>query len=286
MSKARAFVRAAISATLALMASSAVAGPPGRVVSMNLCTDQLAMLVAAPGQLHAVSRLARDPESSVMADQAQAYAVTHGLAEEIFLMQPDLVIAGTFTTPATVGMLRRLGFRVETFPPAASFDDIRANIRRMGAALGRQARAAALIKAFDKELAVAGPPHGATRGAPRAALYYQNSYTSGAGTLANEIVTASGLENVAAELGLEGMTRLPLEVLVMSHPELIISGRRFDPPALAGHGLEHPALRALDKARRAVVADKHWVCGAPFSAEAVRMLAKVRARLTPEQVAR
>ena len=120
MSKTRIFARAAIGAALAMVASWAVAGPPGRVVSMNLCTDQLAMLVAGPGQLHAVSQLARDPESSVMADEAQAYAVTHGLAEEVFLMQPDLVIAGSYTTPATVAMLRRLGFPVEIFPPASS----------------------------------------------------------------------------------------------------------------------------------------------------------------------
>jgi iron complex transport system substrate-binding protein len=35
---------------LALFAAPAAAAP-ARVVSMNLCTDQLAMLLAAPGQL-------------------------------------------------------------------------------------------------------------------------------------------------------------------------------------------------------------------------------------------
>ena len=35
---------------------------PQRVVSMNLCTDQLAMLIARPGQLHSVSHLASDGE--------------------------------------------------------------------------------------------------------------------------------------------------------------------------------------------------------------------------------
>ena len=278
MSKVRFFAQAAIAATLALAAGWAAAAPPGRVVSMNLCTDQLAMLVAGPGQLYAVSELARDPESSVMAEQAQAYAVTYGLAEEVFLMQPDLVIAGAFTRPATVAMLRRLGFPVEVFAPASSFADIRANIRRMGAILGREARAEALVGEFDRGLAEAAAPAGALGGArPRAALYYENNYTSGSGTLADEIVAASGLENVAAELGLEGLTRVPLEVLVMARPELIVSGRRFDPPALAGQGLEHPALRALDKADRAVVADRKWICGAPFTAEAVRTLARARA---------
>ncbi|MEL6267927.1 MAG: ABC transporter substrate-binding protein, partial [Pseudomonadota bacterium] len=54
-------------------ASTAAAQPPARVVSMNLCTDQLAMLIASPGQLVSVSYLARDPASSAMAAEAQGY---------------------------------------------------------------------------------------------------------------------------------------------------------------------------------------------------------------------
>jgi iron complex transport system substrate-binding protein len=80
---------------------------------MNVCTDQLAMLIAGEGQLHSVSALASDPRTSAMAGEARAFPANHALAEEIFLMQPDLVLAGTFSARATVGLLRRLGFRVE-----------------------------------------------------------------------------------------------------------------------------------------------------------------------------
>ena len=38
----------------------AFADAPARVVSMNLCTDQLAMMLAAPGQLVSVSHLATE----------------------------------------------------------------------------------------------------------------------------------------------------------------------------------------------------------------------------------
>jgi iron complex transport system substrate-binding protein len=44
-------------------AGAAAADAPARVVSVNLCTDQLAMLIAAPGQLQSVSWLAADPSS-------------------------------------------------------------------------------------------------------------------------------------------------------------------------------------------------------------------------------
>ncbi|PKP83954.1 MAG: ABC transporter substrate-binding protein, partial [Alphaproteobacteria bacterium HGW-Alphaproteobacteria-2] len=80
----RAFVRLS-SAALALLAAlgsapgaAADTPPPARVVSINVCTDQLAMLLAAPGQLLSVSHLARDPYSSAMAAEARAWPANRG----------------------------------------------------------------------------------------------------------------------------------------------------------------------------------------------------------------
>ena len=84
------------------------AGAPERVVSINLCTDQLAMMLAAPGQLVSVSYLARDVRSSAMAAQAEAFAINRSRTEEIYLLEPDLVLGGTFSTPGTVSMQLRL----------------------------------------------------------------------------------------------------------------------------------------------------------------------------------
>ncbi|WP_333834766.1 ABC transporter substrate-binding protein [Rubrimonas sp.] len=262
------------------LACGAAAAAPGRVVSMNLCTDQLAMLLAAPGQLVSVTRLARDRSTSMMATEAAAIQVNHGLAEEVFLMQPDLVVAGTFTTRATVGMLRRLGFEVVEFAPETSFDDVRANIRKMGAVLGREPQAEAMVATLDARLAAASLP--TTGPQPRAALHYANSYTSGAGTLADAVVTAAGLANVAAERGVAGTARLPLEALVMADPDLIVSGRSYDPPALAQEVMAHPALRAVKgDAGEAVVSDARWICGTPFTVDAVAALAAAARGLAP-----
>ena len=138
-------LRAVLALLLALAAGGTGVAAPKRVVSMNACTDQMAMLIAGEGQLHSVSYLAGDPATSVLAAEAGRYAVNHGLAEEVFLMQPDLVVAGSYSTRATVELLRRLGIRVEEFEPENSFDDVRANLARMGAVLGQPERAAALI---------------------------------------------------------------------------------------------------------------------------------------------
>ena len=282
MKRARALRRSSSSGLLAGLAilaglAGALADAPKRVVSMNLCTDQFAMLIAAPGQLYSVSHLAHQPQSSVLAEKAALYTVNHGLAEEIFLMKPDLVIAGTFTTRATVEMLRRLGFRVEEFAPSSSFDGIRGNVRRMGALLGREERAEALIAEMDEALADA-EAQGVTGAI--AALNYTNNFTSGRGTLADDIVTRSGLENLGAKLGLEGTVKLPLEVLIVSAPDVLIGrGRWSKAPALAYEDFSHPAMRALNaEAVAAAVPGKYMICGAPFTVEAVRILAEAAAR--------
>ncbi len=250
---------------------------PRRVVSMNLCTDQLAMLLAGDGQLNSVSHLASNRQASVLADEAKRYRVNHGLAEEVFLMQPDLVLAGTYTTRVTVALLRRLGFRVEAFEPEASFDDVRANIRRMGALLGRSASAEAMVAALDRALA----EEAARPGAPASvALYSPNSYLSGPGTLADAAVKAAGLENVADALGIAGAGRVPLEALVMADPDLLVTGGSdYGRPALAQENFRHPAFQALEAQKTAVtVPDKYWICGASFTAEAVRILRRAAGR--------
>jgi len=215
---------------------------PARVVSLNLCTDQMAHLLAAPGQLVSVSWLAYDPRSSALADQITA-PPNAGSAEEIMLLAPDLVVAGRFSARATVDMLTRLDVRVEIFDPPNSFDDVRAAWRRMGMLLGRGAAAEALIADFDARLtdlrAQTGP-------APRAALYYALGNTAGDATLPGEILRAAGLTNIATELGLPPFgARLPLETLVMVQPDLVLVGAPYGGHAQATELLSHPALRHL-----------------------------------------
>ncbi|WGR63501.1 ABC transporter substrate-binding protein (plasmid) [Paracoccus ferrooxidans] len=255
----------------------AAAEPPRRVLSMNLCTDQLAMMLAAPGQLVSVSYLAQDPSASAMAAEAGRLPVNHGLAEEIFLMRPDLVLAGAWTTPETVRLLRRLDIPVEVFPIESDLAGIRANIRRMGAVLGREAQARAMLARFDADLARLSDAQGPR---PRAALYAANGYSSGSDSLAGEIVALAGFDNVADELGLPSGGVLPLETLLLSDPDLLVEGRRYAGHARAQEVLDHPALKALARGRPAeVMSDPDWVCGNPHILRAVSQLRDARLAL-------
>src|SRR4029453_1275136 len=69
---------------------------PKRVVSLNLCVDELLLRLADPRNLASATWLARDPANSNVAELAQSIPVNHGLVEEIIPLNPDLVIAGIY----------------------------------------------------------------------------------------------------------------------------------------------------------------------------------------------
>ena len=261
-------------------ATGAFAGP-ARVVSMNLCTDQLAMLLAAPGQLASVSYIARDKRASAMADTAMAYPVNHGQAEEIYLIKPDLVIAGAYSTRATTDMLQRLGVRVEVFQPANSLQDVRNRIREMGEVLQRQEAAADLLSEFDRQLTDLRPRPGPQ---PRAALYAANSYTSGPKTLAGQILASAGLSNIAAELGYERSGKLPLEVLAMAQPDLLVTTSPYPRASRSEENLAHPVVRQLiAQSASGQMRDADWVCGTPHVLRAIEKLAQERRHLLEKE---
>jgi iron complex transport system substrate-binding protein len=243
---------------------------PQRVVSINLCTDQMAMMLAAPGQLVSVSFLAADPMASPMVDAARAYPLNHAQAEEVFRLAPDLVLAGTFSNPHTLGLLRRLGIEVVQFAPETGFDDLRANIARMGVVLGREAEAAALLAQFEPDLAALRVVRDDR---PRALMHYANNYTAGDASLAHEIIAAAGWRNAAVEAGFRGGA-VPMELLVMLSPDLVISSQTYPGASRAEEGLRHPAMEALrGRSRRAALSDAEWVCGTPHVLRAVARLA-------------
>ena len=236
------------------------------------------MLLAAPDQLKSVSYIARDRRVSAMPDEALHYPVNRGGAEEIYLLKPDLVLAGSYSPRATIDMLRRLDIPVHVMRPALTLDEIPERISEMGAVLGRQEAAADLRQKFETDLAALRATSGPR---PRAAIYNANGWTPGEHSLPSQILKAAGFINVATEAGFAYGGSMPLEVLVMAQPDLIVSAPAYEGHSRAEDILAHPALRAL---RGTVagenLADNTWSCGTPHVLEAIQRLSNARRALT------
>ncbi len=268
-------------AAAALFAAAPVgAGAPERIVSINVCADQLVLMLADRARIASLSHLAADPRVSAMADAARGLPRNHGQAEEIVLLKPDLVLASAFAAGPTNALLRRLGYRVVEVPVAGSLDDIEENIALVAGAVGAPGRGRTLAATFAAE--TAGPAR-RPETAPMAALYWANGYSSGPGTLANAVVEAAGFRSLGRALGIRGAGVLPLETMLAAAPDFLVLGEGWGGAALAGAARDHPALRRrFPDRRRIALPQRFWLCGTPMVAHAIRRLAGRRASLAGE----
>lgn len=269
-------------ALLALIAScpgtAEVPARPARIVSLNLCVDDLVLRLAEPQNIASVTWLSRDPKNSDVAELAARVPVNHGLAEEVIPLKPDLVIAGAFTTRTAVAMLKRAGVPLREVGIPRSLDEVRAQIREVADLVGEREKGASVVAAMDRRLALI-PPAPKSPG-PRTLVLNPNGATVGKSTLVDEIMTRAGLVNVAAELGIDSYGQIPLETVVASAVDiLIISASRDGPPALATEILRHPVLAALsDRTQLVVLPARLWNCGGPANIEAIERLREVAAQ--------
>jgi iron complex transport system substrate-binding protein len=228
--------------------------------------------LADRSNIASITWLSKDQISANVVDLAADVPVNHGLAEEIIPLDPDLVVAGTFTARTAVAMLKATRFPVTEFGVAHSLADVRLGIRKMAALVGEPARGEALVASFDERLAEIGTVAPGRR--PTALVFNANGFTVGAGTLVDDIMTRAGLDNVAAHMKLGNYSQLPLEIAVRSDVDiLIISARRDGPPSLATALLDHPVLSKLGPKTHIVVLPTNlWSCGGPEVTEAIARL--------------
>ena len=239
---------------------------PQKIVSLNLCTDQLLMLLADPDQIASLSKIVDDPNVSFLAEKSAGFKKNRGHSEEIFMNSPDLVVAGVYTEKATVQILQSLGVRVEIFPIEQNFDDIVKNIKKMGQLVGHSGRAKRMIDDFNIRLEELRS--GITE-RPRAAIYSANGYTTGTDTMSGQILKTAGFRNITEEVGMSFGGTLPLETLVMLKPDLVITGKAYPGHSRSEEILKHPALRPF---RAITQTDAKWICGTPAVLDAVAEL--------------
>lgn len=242
---------------------------PTRIVSLNMCTDELVLRLADRPNVASVTWLSRDPKASNVANMASSVPVNHGLAEEIIPLDPDMVVAGTFTTRTAVAMLKQTQFRVTEFAIPKNLADVEQQIMDMARLLNEPARGRQLVDDMNRRMAALGAVNSPKR--PTAMLFNPNGVTVGAGTLVDDIMNRAGLENVAAHMDLGNYMQIPLEVLVTSAVDvLIVDASRDGPPSLATEVLSHPVLSKLGARTQVVVLPSRlWSCGGPEVIEAI-----------------
>lgn len=261
--------RRGLLALLLACAPAAGQAAPSRIVSLNLCTDQLLVRLADPGRIAALTTLARDPALSVVAAEAARLPATDGGAEAVLALHPDLVLAGSYGARPTLRLLKARGVPVVELPPAEDWPAIEAQTLAVARLIGAEGKGRALVEAMNRRLAVLAARPRSDR---LAVIWQAGGFTPGAGSLADRVLAAAGLRNLAAEQGIAGYGYLSLERLVAAAPRLLIldtppPGR----PSLSQRLAAHPALARLG--RPVAIDQALWSCGGPWTVEAAEILA-------------
>jgi iron complex transport system substrate-binding protein len=252
----------------------AVTEKPRRIVSLNLCTDQLLLALADRGQIVGLTRNAADPQMSAEAARARGLPILRQSAEQVLAADPDLAVGMPMGAGGAAGVLRGR-YRTLDIEPANSLADIRVSIRQVAHAVGNVPRGDALVADMDRQLAAVARPGGG-----RTAAYYQRrGFLTGTGTLIDDLMARVGLVNLADRLGKPALAQLSLEELVAARPDFLIVESATDVITDQGSEmLHHPALRDIPR----ISIPQAWtVCGGPAYVRAARSMADQIARHPP-----
>ncbi|MGE0179386.1 MAG: ABC transporter substrate-binding protein [Sphingomonas sp.] len=241
-----------------MAASIALSAPadaqPRRVASLNLCTDELLLLLAEPDQIISVTHLAQDPAETPLWREARRHARNDGSLLSAARHRPDLVLTMGGGARDRTRLAARLGMNVVDLPFAANLDDVAASIRRVASALGREDRGAFVLRGLAALRA-------------HAPVRQTDTIWLGGG---GRTVAADGLE--AQWMALAGLRQRPmrgdrvgLETLIARPPDVLLrSDYRQGQYSSGQRWLSHPAASRARAGRTIATDGRLWTCMGPL----------------------
>lgn len=265
-----------------LLIQPVAAAEPARLLSLDYCADAYLVALADPEEIAALS-----PDAAAPFAWAREHAAAHkqhkGGIEDILGAHPTLVIRAGSGHARLDHMLDRFDIETIELGYAESLDDARRAVSLLGERLGRQEKAARLLGDLERRLAAVGRRVAALDQAGRrpSALYLTPSgVTSGGGTYIDEAMRRAGIDNLLAETGVEGFSRLNPESMLTHAPDMMITsffGSRPGWQADWRFSVHPVTLRAMEQRFRAEIPAGSWGCAGFFLIDAIEALASARA---------
>ncbi len=268
---------------LAAASTAAAADAPRRVVSTSVCADAYVLALADPDAVAALSWQV-DHAISGAPPWARAKPKAWASAERLLTLAPDLVVFDPGGGGRAAAWADRFVVAHISLAWAEDFDGVAANLRALGAALGADAAADAAIADLDRRKADLAA-RAAARGGDRGALYLTPAGGSaGAGVYVDAALTLAGARNRAAEAGLSGWGKAPLETLFAAPPDLLVTSYFRNGYPSAGNLTSRARLhrRAFASAPRLQVPGAAWPCAGPRLIDAAEMIADALDGLAPD----
>jgi iron complex transport system substrate-binding protein len=256
--------------------------PPRRIVSTYLCADEILAALVSPERVVGISFFADDPAiSSCAGHYPPAVPRLRTQVETILALDPDLVCVAGFSEPNALRLMIGAGLPILRWSRFDTFADVLGNVRALGAAVGADGPAAALVHTAEATLAdLARRLEGVH---PMRVLYYDlPSFTVGRDTLIDEILSRAGGLNVAAAGGMVGPGQIGVEAALGLDPEAIVMPRYGAGPSPLETLRALPLWREIPAVRAGRVYEAPGTFMGDVSHHAVEALAQLARRLHPE----
>jgi iron complex transport system substrate-binding protein len=235
---------------------------PRRVASLNLCTDEMLLLLARPEQIASVTHLGRNPAETPLWRQARRYRQNDGSLVSVAGLRPDLVLTMGGGARDRVRIAERLGIHILDLPFPMSLTDVETSLKRVAAALGRP-QAAAPILARLRALKASTPAR------PADTVWLGGGGRSVAATgLAAQWMALAGFR----QRPLRG-DRISLEQLLVRPPAVLLRSQyRSGQYSREQNWLAHPLAKDTNRSRSIATDGRPWTCmGPPMIAEVLRL---------------
>jgi iron complex transport system substrate-binding protein len=250
--------------SLALSAPAAAA-PAARVASLNLCTDELLLMIGRTDQIASVTHLSQQRAETPLWRQAKQHRRNDGSLASVAGLKPDLILTMGGGARDRAGIAARLGLRTLDVPYPQRIEDIEAAVRTVGRALGREQASRALLG----QLAVLR--RAPSRKQVDTIWLGGGGRTVGATSLAADWMKLAGLRQRAF-----AGDRVSLEDLLVRPPAVMLrSDYRAGQYSSEQRWLSHPLAHSARTSRRLATDGRRWTCMGPSLIPEIARLRRV-----------
>lgn len=249
--------------TLLMLPDLAEALPaPHRVVSLNLCTDEYLLALAAPEQIVSISHLGHNRHENRWYEKGHRFGTNAGTLESVAAQRPDLIVTMAGLSRDRSGLAGSLEARLLALPFPVRVEDVATNIITLARALGRP-RAADVWLTRLQQLRTTAPVR----------LRDATHVTSEGLTIAPDGLGANWLKLAGLRQRAANGNRITSELLLTMSPRLLVHSR-YRPGQMA-RSQQWPGLRIV-RGRpgwQVIETDgRPWLCGGPPMIEEILRL--------------
>lgn len=214
----------ALTITDALGRQVALAGMPGRIVSLAPSVTEILFAIGAGPQVVGVTKFCTYPPEADALPEIGGFSTTSISVEAIVGLKPDLVIAGTTSQQPIVEQLEQLAVPVVVLAPE-SFEQVYANIAQAGYLTGHAAEASGVVDEMRARVEAVAATVASIPSDERPTVYWEvyddPLTTAGPATFIGQMIELAGATNSFAD-ATENYPQVSAEAVFERNPQVIL----------------------------------------------------------------